>query len=37
MAIQTVYKIRDIEDEAKEALLELEEEIGRFISRSSYR
>ena len=31
MAIQTVYKIRDIEDEAKEALLELEEEIGRFI------
>ena len=26
-----VYKIRDIEDEAKEALLELEEEIGRFI------
>ncbi len=31
MAIQTVYKIRDIEDEAKESLLELEEEIGRFI------
>lgn len=31
MAIQTVYKIRDIEDEAKEALLELEEEIGGFI------
>ena len=31
MAIQTVYKIRDIEDEAKEAILELEEEIGRFI------
>lgn len=31
MAIQTVYKIRDIEDEAKEALLGLEEEIGRFI------
>ena len=28
---QTVYKIRDIEDEAKEALLGLEEEIGRFI------
>lgn len=31
MAIQTVYKIRDIEDEAKEALLQLEEEIGTFI------
>ncbi|MGL5330469.1 MAG: Lon protease family protein [Peptostreptococcaceae bacterium] len=31
MAIQTVYKIRDIEDEAKESLLELEEEIGKFI------
>ncbi|MDU2196819.1 MAG: ATP-binding protein, partial [Peptostreptococcaceae bacterium] len=31
MAIQTVYKIRDIDDEAKESLLELEEEIGRFI------
>ena len=31
MAIQTVYKIRDIEDEAKEALLELEEDIGKFI------
>ncbi|MGL5693650.1 MAG: Lon protease family protein, partial [Peptostreptococcaceae bacterium] len=31
MAIQTVYKIRDIEDEAKEALLDLEEEIGKFI------
>lgn len=31
MAIQTVYKIRDIEDEAREALLELEEEIGQFI------
>ncbi len=31
MAIQTVYKIRDIEDEAKEALLQLEEEIGTFV------
>lgn len=31
MAIQTVYKIRDIEDEEKEALLDLEEEIGKFI------
>ena len=28
MAIQVVYKIRDLEDAAKEALLDLEEEIA---------
>ncbi|MEG0843212.1 MAG: ATP-binding protein [Romboutsia sp.] len=31
MAIQVVYKIKDLEDAAKEALLELEDEIGRFV------
>ncbi|MGL6105171.1 Lon protease family protein [Romboutsia sp.] len=31
MAIQVVYKIRDLEDAAKEALLELEEEVAKFI------
>lgn len=31
MAIQVVYKIRDLEDAAKEALLELEEEVGKFV------
>lgn len=31
MAIQVVYKIRDLEDAAKEAILELEEEVGKFI------
>lgn len=31
MAIQVVYKIRDLEEAAKEAVLELEEEVGRFI------
>ncbi|RDY24110.1 ATP-binding protein [Romboutsia maritimum] len=31
MAIQVVYKIRDLEDEAREAVLELEEEVGRFV------
>lgn len=31
MAIQVVYKIRDLEDAAKEAILELEEEVGRFV------
>ena len=30
-AIQVVYKIRDLEDAAKEALLELEEEIAKFV------
>lgn len=31
MAIQVVYKIRDVEDAAKEALLELEEEVAKFV------
>lgn len=31
MAIQVVYKIRDLEDAAKEAILELEEEVGKFV------
>ena len=31
MAIQVAYKIRDLEDEAKEALLDLEYEIGKFV------
>ena len=31
MAIQVVYKIRDLEDEAKEALLDLEEEVAKFV------
>lgn len=31
VAIQVVYKIRDLEDAAKEALLELEEEIAKYI------
>lgn len=31
MAIQIVYKIRDLEEAAKEALLDLEEEVAKFI------
>lgn len=31
MAIQVVYKIRDLEDAAKEAILDLEEEVGKFV------
>ena len=31
MAIQVVYKIRDLEDAAKEALLDLEEEVAKFV------
>ena len=31
MAIQVAYKIRDLEDVAKEALLDLEEEIAKYI------
>ncbi|HSQ88945.1 ATP-binding protein [Romboutsia sp.] len=31
MAIQVIYKIRDLEDAAKEALLDLEEEIAKFV------
>lgn len=31
MAIQVAYKIRDLEEDAKEALLELEYEIGKFV------
>ena len=30
-AIQVVYKIRDLEDAAKEALLDLEEEVAKFV------
>ena len=31
MAIQVVYKIRDLEIQAKEALLDLQEEVGKYI------
>ncbi|MEG1312270.1 MAG: ATP-binding protein [Romboutsia sp.] len=31
MAIQVVYKIRDLEDDEKEALLDLEEEVAKFV------
>lgn len=31
MAIQVVYKIRDLEDDAKEAILDLEEEVGKYV------
>ncbi len=31
VAIQVVYKIRDLEDAAKEALLELEEEVAKYV------